>query len=62
MLATLGRYRSSRIVVIGEETAALRVSGVFDLGDTDEALGVLEKSLPVQVNRLAGMLVIVRPE
>lgn len=60
VLATLGRYRSGRILVLDERAARRRISGVFDVSDTDEALATLEASLPVSVTRLAGLMVIVR--
>lgn len=60
VLATLERYRFGRIVVLDEAAAGQMVSGIFDLKDTDQALDVLEGSLPVQVHRLGGMVAIVR--
>ncbi len=60
VLATLERYRPGNIAVLGEDTAQLRVSGVFNLNDTDDALRVLEQNLPVRVTYLTGALVLVR--
>ncbi|MCS0496909.1 FecR family protein [Ancylobacter sp. MQZ15Z-1] len=60
VLATLERYRHGRIVVLDEAAAERRVSGIFDLRDTDEALAVLESSLPVTIVHLTGMMVVVR--
>lgn len=60
VLATLERYRHGRIVILDETAASRKVSGIFDLKDTDEALDVLESSLPVTITRLTGMMVVVR--
>ncbi|CAN7623374.1 FecR family protein [Bosea sp. LjRoot237] len=60
VLATLGRYRRGRILVLDDRAARQRISGVFDVADTDDALATLEASLPVSVTRLTGLMVIVR--
>lgn len=60
VLATLGRYRRGRILVLDERAARQRISGVFDISNTDDALATLEASLPVSVTRLTGLMVIVR--
>lgn len=60
VLATLERYRHGRIVVLDSAAAEQRVSGIFDLNDTDQALRVLEENLPVSVTHLTGLMVVVR--
>jgi transmembrane sensor len=60
VLATLERYRRGRIVVLDKAAAEQRVSGIFDLNDTDRALRVLEENLPLSVTHLTGMMVVVR--
>jgi transmembrane sensor len=60
VLAALERYRVGRIVVLDGAAAEQRVSGIFDLNDTDHALRVLEESLPVSVTHLTGLMVVVR--
>ncbi|OCP00042.1 MULTISPECIES: FecR family protein [unclassified Ensifer] len=60
VLATLERYRRGRILLIDEAAGALEVSGIFDLHDTDDALRVLEASLPLRVIRLSGLMVVVQ--
>ncbi|MFK3780744.1 FecR family protein [Agrobacterium sp. NPDC089420] len=60
VLDTLSQYRRGRIVILDEAAARQRVSGIFDLKDTDQALTILEESLPVSVSRLSNMLVFVR--
>jgi len=59
VLATLGRYRHGRIVILDDAAAAQKVSGIFDLNDTDAALRELESSLPVTVTHLTDLLVVV---
>jgi len=60
VLDILSQYRRGRIVILDEAAARQRVSGIFDLKDTDQALTILEESLPVSVSRLSDMLVFVR--
>ncbi len=60
VLATLERYRHGRIVALDSAAAEQRVSGVFDLKDTDQALRALEESLPVSVTHLTGFMIVVR--
>ncbi|MBJ7532722.1 FecR family protein [Rhodomicrobium vannielii ATCC 17100] len=60
VLATLERYRKGRIFILDEAAAGSRVSGIFDLTDTEEALREIETTLPVTVTRLTGLMVIVR--
>ncbi len=60
VLEVLARYRHGRIFVADEAAAEQRVSGIFDLSDTDEALREIQSSLPVIVNRLTGLAVVVR--
>lgn len=57
---TLARYRRGRIVVLDAQAADRKVSGVFDLSDTDEALAIIRSNLPVSVTRVTDMLVIIR--
>lgn len=60
VLATLERYRHGRILLLDAEAGDLEVSGIFDLADTDDALHVLEASLPLRVLRLSGLMVVVQ--
>ncbi|GGF58265.1 iron dicitrate transporter FecR [Azorhizobium oxalatiphilum] len=59
VLATLRRYRHGQILILDDAAANQTVSGIFDLADTDEALSVLEQSLPVRITHLTGMVVLV---
>lgn len=60
VLATLERYRRGRIVVLDNAASDQKVSGIFDLNDTDQALRVLEENLPVGVTHLTDLMVVVR--
>lgn len=51
LVAELGRYRSGHLAC-DTAVASLRVSGAFPVADTDQALAVLARSLPVRVRRL----------
>lgn len=59
VLATLGRYRRGRIVLLDAKAGARRVTGAFDLGDTDEALDAIAASLSLRVTRVTPLLVLV---
>jgi len=59
ILAVLERYRGGQIMVLGEELAAMHVSGAFDLTDVEAALDTLALSLSLQVHRLGGGLAVV---
>jgi len=54
IVAELNRYRAGRIMVIGDELAAQKVSGVFDANDIDGAIAAL--SAEVGARRLSGPL------
>ncbi|TDV36494.1 FecR family protein [Paraburkholderia caballeronis] len=57
----LGRYRSG-FVRTDPAVAALRVSGVFPLADTDRALASLQQALPVRIHYATRYWVTVRPD
>lgn len=61
VLNTIGRYRSGRIVVIGQQFAQRRVSGSFSLDDPDAALAAVQSTVGFTVDKVAGALVVVRP-
>ena len=48
-------------LLFDDEVAALRVSGVFRLDDSDRALAALEQVLPIEVDRVTDWVVRVRP-
>ena len=47
-------------LLFDDEVAALRVSGVFRLDDTDQALAAFERVLPVELDRITGWVVRIR--
>lgn len=59
VLAALARYRRGQIVMLDRALGEQKVSGIFDLSDTDAALRDLELSLPVSVTHITGLLVVV---
>lgn len=60
VLSTLERYQRGRIFILDDAAAERKVSGIFDLNDTEGALRELESSLPVSVTHVAGLAVVVR--
>ncbi len=61
VVADLGRYRPGRIVLLGDDLAALRVSGIFDTRNPEGVLTAIERTLPVRLTRLTPYLVVIRP-
>lgn len=57
----IGRYRSGRIVVVGEELRQLRVSGSFSLDDPDAALVAVQSTVGFAINNVANALLVIRP-
>ena len=60
LLAELSRYRPG-ILRCGEAVAGLRVTGSFQLDDTDAALALLAQALPVRIERRTRYWVTVVP-
>ena len=50
VITSFNRYRSKKIV-ISQEIADLRISGVFKLSDGDAILTALEATLPVEIKK-----------
>lgn len=59
VLADLSRYRSGSIRTTSAALLEMRVSGVFDIQDTDAVLTAIAASLPVRVTRVTPYLVVV---
>jgi transmembrane sensor len=59
VIAELGRYRRGAVVIRSERLKKLKVSGRFDVGDTDIALESLEQTLPIRLYRLTPWLVVI---
>lgn len=60
VLSTLERYRHGRIFIMDDAAARQRVSGIFNLDNTDEALREIESTLPVTVTHMTGFVTVVR--
>lgn len=58
VLAELGRYRRGRVVLLDRGAGARAVSGVFDLADPDQALGVLADATGLRLTRLPGLAIL----
>lgn len=58
-LQQLGRYRPG-VMRCADEVAALRITGVFPLADSDRVLATLQQTLPIQVQYLTRYWVTVR--
>lgn len=61
VLQTLARYRHGLISFDSAELDGLRVSGIFQLDDTDAALATLADNLPIKVQYFTDLLVRIRP-
>ena len=61
VVADLERYRSGRVLITDEGVAALPVTAVIDLRQTDTMLDSLAATLPVRVRRLTDLLVLIGP-
>jgi transmembrane sensor len=60
LLAELSRYRPG-LLRCSEAVAALRITGSFQLDDTDAALALVAKTLPVRIERISRYWVTVVP-
>lgn len=59
VLAELARYRRGRILLLDATAGERRVTGAFDLRDTDDALDAIAAGLSLRVTRLTPLLVLV---
>ncbi|MFZ5875582.1 MAG: FecR domain-containing protein [Nitrospirota bacterium] len=57
VIAELARYRTGVLRVSGDVSRSLRFTGVLPARDTDAALALIERSLPVTVHRMTSYLV-----
>ena len=60
LAAELARYRTG-FVRCHPDVAGLPVSGTFPIDDTDRALALMEKTLPVTINRSVPYLTLINP-
>lgn len=59
VVAEINRYRSGRIVLLGDKQAKLPVSGVFDIQHLDKLASVLEQTLAVQSLQMGDQLTVI---
>lgn len=60
VISTLSRYRRGKLIILGDTLGQRKVSGIFDIKNTDETLHYLEQSLSLKMTRLTDMLVIIQ--
>ncbi|MFC4313747.1 FecR family protein [Steroidobacter flavus] len=56
----LTRYRSGRILLLGERARDVQVTGVFDVSDPDRILATIEQTQGVRVYRVGSLLTVIR--
>lgn len=61
VIADVNRYRSGTIRVTDDRLLAMRVSGIFDIGNPDGVLDAIRGTLPVRTLELTRYLVLLRP-
>lgn len=59
VITELGRYRHGSILIKDEALKSLKVSGRFDITDTDKALTALQQTLPIRIYRLTPLLIVI---
>lgn len=59
VLAELSRYRHGTMLVTNPQLNTLKVSGRFDIADTDHALQALQQTLPIRIAPISPWLVVV---
>ncbi|WP_426994254.1 FecR family protein [Methylomonas sp. CM2] len=59
VVAELSRYRRGRILIKDAATRDLKVSGRFNIADTDQALEALRQTLPIRLYKLTPWLVVI---
>lgn len=59
VVAELGRYRRGSILIKDDGLKDLKVSGRFNITDTDKALDALQQTLPIKLYRFTPLLVVI---
>jgi transmembrane sensor len=59
VIAEIGRYRRGSLIIRNQALQNLKVSGRFDIRDTDKALESLQQTLPIRIYRLTPWLVLI---
>lgn len=59
VIAEIGRYRRGGVIIKNAALKNLKVSGRFDITDTDKALEALQQTLPIRVFRVTPWLIFI---
>lgn len=59
VIAEISRYRRGSIVIKDDAVKNLKISGRFDISNTDKALEALQQTLPIRIYQLTPWLVII---
>ncbi|MCK9608487.1 MAG: FecR family protein [Methylomonas sp.] len=59
VIAEIGRYRRGSVIIKNAALKNLKVSGRFDITDTDKALEALQQTLPIRVFRVTPWLIFI---
>lgn len=59
VLELLDRYRPGMIVLVDGSLAGKRVTGAFDIDDTDKALSAIERVMGLKIHHLTSFLTLV---
>lgn len=59
VIAEIGRYRRGSVLIKNDALKNLKVSGRFDITNTDKALNSLQQTLPIRVYRITPWLVVI---
>ncbi len=59
VIAEIGRYRHGSVLINNAALKNLKVSGRFDITDTDKALNSLQQTLPIRIYRVTPWLVVI---
>lgn len=59
VITEISRYRRGKVFIQNAALKTLKVSGRFDINDTDNALESLEQTLPIRIHRLTPWLVVI---
>jgi transmembrane sensor len=59
VIAEIGRYRRGNLLIKNKTLKNLKVSGRFDISDTDKALAALQQTLPIKIYRFSPWLVLI---
>ncbi|MEM9633781.1 MAG: FecR family protein [Pseudomonadota bacterium] len=61
VISDLSRYRRGKILVTDNALLDMRVSGIFETDDTENALDAIARTLPVRMHKVTRFLTVFRP-